>query len=151
MLQIESRAEDTVIEPLHVATVGGHPLRFFRTPLNDGLPDFPWHAVDDLHRCLGLNRDMRRFFLRKLKGAEWGKNVLTVATADGLISVAPNYMAQSTVDALVEDGMAPASARRDFDKASTEAMKKLDLPFTFPSDQWLDWMKAAMNRWESPR
>jgi hypothetical protein len=30
-----------MIEPLHVATVGGHPLRFFRSPLNDGRPDFP--------------------------------------------------------------------------------------------------------------
>jgi hypothetical protein len=30
-----------VIEPLHVAMIGGHSLRFFRTPLNDGRPDLP--------------------------------------------------------------------------------------------------------------
>jgi hypothetical protein len=36
-----------VSKPLHIATIGGHPLRFFRTPINDGKPDMPWHAVGD--------------------------------------------------------------------------------------------------------
>jgi hypothetical protein len=26
------------------------------SPLADGRPDLPWHAVDDLHHCLGLKR-----------------------------------------------------------------------------------------------
>ena len=30
-----------MIKPLHIATVGGQPLRFFKTPLNDGRPDMP--------------------------------------------------------------------------------------------------------------
>lgn len=138
-----------MIEPLHVGTVGGHPLRFFRSPLKDGRPDFPWHVVDDLHQCLGLNRDARRFFLRKLKGAEWGKNVRTIATADGVVTVAPSYVAQGTVDAMVEEGMAPGSVRRDFDRASVDAMRKLGVPAAFGTDTWLRWMKAAMDRWES--
>jgi hypothetical protein len=135
-------------EPLHIATVGGHPLRFFKTPLDDGLPDLVWHAVDDLHQCLGLNRDARRVFLRKLKGAEWGKHTRTIATADGLVTVAPNYIAQGTVDAMIEQGMTPASIRRDYDHAGVEAMRKLGVPFPFPSDEFFAWMKAAMNRWE---
>jgi hypothetical protein len=44
-----------IIAPLHVGIVGGQPLRFFRSPLNDGRPDLPWHAVDDLQQCLRLN------------------------------------------------------------------------------------------------
>jgi hypothetical protein len=34
---------------------------YSRTPLDDGMPDLPWVALDDLHRCLGLNRDERRY------------------------------------------------------------------------------------------
>ena len=69
-----------MIEPIHVATVAGRPLRFFRTPLNDGRPDLPWHCVDDLYRCLGLGRAAQRDLLSRLraKGA-----MQTVATADG--------------------------------------------------------------------
>jgi hypothetical protein len=137
-----------VIEPLHVATVDGQPLRFFRTPLNDGRPDLPWHCVDDLHRCLGLDRNARRAFLRRLQNArEWGKDVRTVATADGLITIAPHYMAQGWVDAMIHEGMAPARVRREYDLAGTDAMKKLGVPFPFGSDEFFAWMKAAMNRW----
>jgi hypothetical protein len=81
--------------PLHVARVGGHQLRFFQSPMNDGCPDFPWHSVDDLHRCLGLNREQRKFFLHKLKAKH--NEVRTVATAEGIITVAPHFMAQGTV------------------------------------------------------
>ena len=48
------------ITPLHIATVGGHPLRFFKTPLNDGRPDLVWHAVDDLQHCLVAPGDKER-------------------------------------------------------------------------------------------
>jgi hypothetical protein len=82
-----------MIQPLHIVTVGGHPLRFFKTPLDDGRSDLVWHAVEDLHRCLKLNRDARRVFLRKLRGAAWGKHVRTIVTADGPITVAPNFIA----------------------------------------------------------
>jgi hypothetical protein len=110
------------IEPLHIATVGGLPLRFFKTPLNDGRPDLAWHAVDDLHRCLGLNREGRKIFLRKLRSKVWGAIVRSITTADGVITA-----------------------------ASSEALKKINIPFAFPSDAFFDWMKAAMNRWEPPK
>ena len=93
-----------MIEPLHVATVGGPPLRFFRTPINDGRPDLPWHAVEDLHRCLGLNRAARKYFLHRLR--EW-KEPRTVATADGLVTIAPHFIAQGTIDANVIYRSAP--------------------------------------------
>jgi hypothetical protein len=135
-----------MIEPLHVATVNGRPLRFFRSPLSDGLPDLPWHAVDDLHCCLGLDRHTRRVFLAKLRSA-WGEPLETVATAGGIVTIAPHFIAQGVIDATVEQGMAPAGVRHEYDRAGAEAMDKLARP-AFGSDAWLAWMKAAVNRWE---
>lgn len=93
-----------MIQPIHTATIGEHQLRFFRRPINDGKPDLPWHAVEDLHRCLGLNRDLRKHFLHRLRA--W-KEPRTVATADGIVTVAPLYMPQGCIDAMVEEGMVP--------------------------------------------
>ena len=137
-----------MITPLHTATISGQPLRFFQTPNDDGLPDLPWHAVDDLQRCLGLNRSARKYFLHTLYSKH--KEVRTVATTDGIVTVAPHFMAQGTVDAMVESKMAPASVRLEYDRAGAEALKKLVPPgLVFLSDAWLGWMKAAMNRWEN--
>jgi hypothetical protein len=35
-----------MIAPIHVAVINCKPLRFFRTPLDDGRPDLPWVAID---------------------------------------------------------------------------------------------------------
>jgi hypothetical protein len=141
-----------MIKPLHVATIGGHPLRFFCTPIDDGRPDLPWHAVDDLHRCLGLNRAARKLFLSKLR--TFWKEPRTVATADGLVTVAPHFMAQGTIDAVVEEGMAPAGVRAEYDLAGSEALKKLIPPPSesgMDADAWLSWLKAATNRWNDAK
>jgi hypothetical protein len=69
-----------------------------------------------------------------------------------IITVAPHFVAQGTIDAMVEEGMVPASVRAEDDLAGSEALKKLIPP---PSESgadanaWLAWMKAAMNRWET--
>jgi hypothetical protein len=137
----------TMISPLHIATVGGQPLRFFRTPLNDGRPDMPWDCVEDLHRCLGLNRAQRKIFLRKLKNSKWPTK--TIAAADGIITIAPHFVAQGTVDMLIEEKMAPPRVRDEYDQAGTEALKKLPQPPAAANPEaWLLWLKAATNRWE---
>jgi hypothetical protein len=135
-----------MINPLHVAQVGESRLRFFRTPLEDGRPDFPWHAVDDLHLCLGLNRELRKIFLRKLRSGQ--QLVRTVPTAEGLVTIAPHYMAQGMIGAVIEAGIAPDSIRASYDAAGGEALKKLCSHLQFPSDAWFGWMKAALNRHE---
>jgi hypothetical protein len=56
-------------EPLHVAEIRGRRLRFSRTPLNDGRPDFPWHVPDDLYRVMKLPRGLRRHFREHVRGA----------------------------------------------------------------------------------
>ena len=137
----------TMISPLHIGSVGGRQLRFFRTPLTDGRPDMPWHCVEDLHRCLGLNREQRKLFLRELKNSNWPTK--TIATADGVITIAPHFVAQGTVDTWIEQGMAPTSVRNEYDKAGAEALKKLPKPPAAANPEaWLLWLKAATNRWE---
>jgi hypothetical protein len=135
---------------LHIATVAGRPLRFFQTPLEDGRPDLVWHAIDDLQQCLGLNREQRKAYQRLLRShtKRWSTIPRTVATADGLVTIAPHFMAQGMVDAMVEERIAPANARRDYDRASAEAQRKIPKPGPFGSDEWFAWMRAAMNRWD---
>jgi hypothetical protein len=112
-----------MIEPLHVATIGGQPLRFFRTPLKDGRPDLPWCCLDDLGRCLGLNRQGRKIFLRALQSkAEWHAIARTVPTADGILTIAPHFMAQGMTGAMIDQGMAAASLLNDYTHASVEAL-----------------------------
>lgn len=134
----------SITEPLHIAQVGGRRFRFFRTPLNDGKPDMPWYAIEDLHQCLRLNRDQRRVLLRRFRA----RFVQAVATAEGIVNIAPHLMAQGTIDAMIEMGLAPASVRADYDLAGSEALQKLCAHLEFPSDAWMAWMKAAMNRHE---
>jgi hypothetical protein len=134
----------TISNSLYIATIGGHQFRFFRPP--DNVPDFPWHAVDDLHRCLGLSRDGRRLFLRKLRSAEWSTTLRTIATADGVVIVAPHYMAQGIIRAMVSEGDAPSNIRDEYDDASAAAIKELVKHIPFASDAWFKWMKAAMHR-----
>src|SRR5262245_58109531 len=109
-----------LVEPLHVATVGSRPLRFFRTPLNDDLPDMPWVAIDDLGRCLGLSRAPRRIHLAVFYRV-WRKAVRTVETPDGRVAIVPHAMARATVEALVDTGRAPVSARDEYVSASAGA------------------------------
>jgi hypothetical protein len=134
-----------MIQPIHTATIGGHPLRFFRTPNDDGKPDMPWHSIDDLHRCLGLNRELRKLFLSKLR--KWG-SIRTVATADGIVTIAPHYMAQGCINAMVEKGIVPPDVRDAYDYEGSVALNKLVAHLPFPSDYFFAWMKAAMNRHE---
>jgi hypothetical protein len=139
-----------MIEPLHIATIGKHQLRFFRTPINDGRPDLPWIAVEDLHCCLGLNRAARKHFLHRLR--EWKEpKPRTVATAGGIITIVPHFMAQGMVDGMVDGDMAPERIRAQYDDASSQALRKLiPGPSQAGADPtaWLLRIKAAMNRWE---
>ena len=132
--------------PLFSATIGGREFRFFAPP--DGGPDLPWHSVDDLGRCLGLERTHRRIMRSKYLAKKWPKGA--VAIGDEIIAIAPHFVAQGTIDGLVEIGRAPASVRLEYDRAGAEALKKLmaPLPFSFGSDAWFGWMKAAMHRHE---
>lgn len=113
--------------PLHTGVINGHPVRFFKKPT--GAPDLPWHAVDDLYRALGLNREIRRDLLRTTQGS-WSTELRTIATADGVVTIAPHPVAQGLIGAMIETGRAPAALEADYIAAGAAALKAMagDLP-----------------------
>jgi hypothetical protein len=133
-----------LIEPVHVGTVGGQPLRFFRSPLADGRPDLPWHSVGDLHDCLGLNRAMRKVVYKKLRKRKLQQRV---ATAHGGAVIAPHVVALALIETLVEIGMAQPAIRAEYARARNQALRKLIPPPLFGS-AWFAWMTTALACWE---
>jgi len=93
--------------PVHIGRINGKPLRFFEGQNARG--EFPWHAVDDLYRCLGLNHHDRQHYLSLLQ-KNWGSEIRTIETISGPVVVAPHFMAQGFVDAIVESRGAPADS-----------------------------------------
>jgi hypothetical protein len=137
----------TVIKPLHVATIRGHQLRFFRTPNNDGRPDLHWHCVDDLWRCMGLSREQRRIMQHKMKEPGPFRNSFrTIATSDGLVTIAPHFIAQVITSTWRETGS--ANIETEYALAGAEALQKLTAHLSFP-EEVLPWTAAALNRHEA--
>ncbi|MFG1359951.1 hypothetical protein [Xanthobacter pseudotagetidis] len=104
---------------LHEAIVNGQRLRLFRPPVEG--PDFPWHGVDDLHECLGLPTDLRRTIMRGLRSQVV---LYTVATADGIVTIAPHFMAAGFIEGAIERGYAPPWADKEYRLSLLAAMKK---------------------------
>ena len=92
--------------PAYTGTVNDKPLRFFKAPLQGA--QLPWHAAADLHHCLSLPRDLRRHFRQSLRSSEWKDDVRTIATHDGIVTIAPHFMAQGLIGAMQEAGRADA-------------------------------------------
>lgn len=113
-----------MIAVLYIGKINGGDVRFFRSPVQG--PDLPWHSIDDLHEALKLPRDLRRHFKRRLQG-EWKKDVRTVATAGGITTIGPHFMAQGLIGSMVEMGIATTKTEVEYAMAGGEAMK-LDMP-----------------------
>ncbi|ABS68670.1 hypothetical protein Xaut_3441 [Xanthobacter versatilis] len=109
-----------MIPVLHEALCNGQRLRLFRPPA-DGT-DFPWHAMDDLHACLGLPAELRRTIMRGIRSQVI---VHTVATADGIVTIAPHFMAYGLIEGAIERGHAPAWAEKEYRLSMVVAMKKM--------------------------
>jgi hypothetical protein len=136
-----------ITKPLHVATIGRSQLRFFRTPNDDGRPDFPWHAVDDLQQCLGLSDIARdRLQTSYWRDAELRKFYRTIACNGELIVIAPHCAAQGMIGAAIEFGVAPSRIRAEYQMAGCEAAKKLTAHLS--DGDALRWAAATMLRHE---
>jgi hypothetical protein len=134
-----------IIQPLHVAIIRGHQLRFYRTPNNDGRPDFPWVCLDDLFRCMSSPRGFRKHFHRQAKSGPFRNDFRTAATPDGIVTIVPHYAAQGITAAWRESDC--ADIEKDYAREGVAAIKKLTAHLVFP-DQVLPWMKAALERHE---
>lgn len=134
-----------ITSPLHVAEINGKKVRFFRTPLKDGKPDFPWHAVNDLASAMGLNSRERKGFLRMLRSGP-GAVVVSIATEGGIAQISPHFMAQGLVEAMVETGHAAKVAEDQYHKAVFDAGKALELVDGRCGS--FEYTLAAFRRWD---
>jgi hypothetical protein len=128
--------------PLHIATIRGRRLRFFKTPRNDGRPDFPWHSLDDLLCVLDLDEASREFSLRKQKRSEFP--VEAVAIDEGIVSIAPHYAALGWIGVISQVWGDPDNVEDAYIKASSEAANLLT--GALGVDSRLNWMLAASAR-----
>ena len=129
-------------EPLHTASIAGQPLRFFKTPWNDGRPDLPWHSVDDLQRILGFGEQDREFCMRTHKKSEFPLKV--IATREGVVSIAPHYAAMGLIGALSESGTDIDDVERAYVGASYKAAKQLT--GALQGIGFMAWALAALDR-----
>ena len=111
-----------LVTPLSTGIINGSSVRFFKAPLPE--PHLPWHAAADLQRALKLPRDLRRHLLRMTQES-WPGALRTVATADGLVTIAPHYLAQGIIGAAIEKGYVPTSIEFEYTRAGAAAMEAL--------------------------
>src|SRR5215470_4825469 len=78
-----------LIQPLHVVTIRGKLLQFYKTPNKDARPDLAWHSFDDLQQVCGLTCEQRRFMAKHFANGPFKADFRTIATTDGLVTIAP--------------------------------------------------------------
>lgn len=105
---------------IHETRVGKSTLRFFRSPLVGA--DFAWVSFDDLLMCLGFSREERRAFRKMLRG-EWGKEVKTVATSEGICTIVPHFMVQGLCSAMIQEGKVSCDFEVAYSKAASDALR----------------------------
>lgn len=111
-----------IISPLSTGTINGEPVRFYKAPGAE--PELPWHAHDDLLRALKLSREKRRYLLRSCQ-AQCPGEMKTIATVDGLVTIAPHPLAQALLGAVAEVDAAFVSVEIEYRFAGVAAMKAL--------------------------
>lgn len=118
---------DAIVQPVFSGSLGGRPLRFFKAPRPG--PHLVWHAVDDLHHCLAMPRDLRRHYRQQLQ-RDYRKDVETIATDQGIDIIAPHWMAQGLIQGLEEVRFAPRGTETAYAMEAGRAQKALfgDLP-----------------------
>lgn len=112
----------TIMAPIHTATISGHEVRFFESP--KACPDLPWHSVDDLFKVCIPSRHDRRFYLRSIQ-RDWGKDIVTIATPTGPVTIAPHFAAQGLLGAMTEVGRIGEEVERAYVDAGIKALDVL--------------------------
>jgi hypothetical protein len=134
-----------LVSALHVATIRGQQLRFYCTPNNDGLPDLPWHCVDDLLLCLGFDQEQRKSILRGFRTGPFPTN--TIATEDGLVTIAPHHVAQTTISAAEKSLRKTTNLYDQYSLEMKEAGEILTAGMSITD--FIYWMVAALKRHEA--
>jgi hypothetical protein len=130
------------VAPLHTGTVNGSPVRFFLSPLQDGLPDFPWSSLDDLICAVGLPDKMRELSASKLQSIS--AEAMTVATTEGLLTIIPHPDAQGLIQAMAKLRGVDAESDYKFEGAAAFCRQLADLT----DKEVMEYSQAAVKRWK---
>lgn len=116
--------------PLLEAEHDGNLLRLFKSPLHvrHNQADMPWHSTDDLRRLAGFPDPDDRNFLYLLR-QDW-REPETIATADGITTIAPHFMAEGIIGAMLKNPdlfsrERVVAVRAFYRRSQTEALKLL--------------------------
>lgn len=131
---------------IHVATVNGVTVRFFRGP-TDG-PDMPWHAHEELLAALALPRDLRRALKAALLRS-WKSACHTIEADGEPVLIAPHFVAQGLIDMAKEVGKGvtttPKVVDREYARAGVAALNALTAHLPAAEDR-IDWVMQAFRR-----
>ncbi|WP_331299202.1 hypothetical protein [Methylobacterium oryzae] len=111
-----------LVSPIYIGTLNAKPLRFFKSPTDE--PQLVWHAWDDLVACASLPRALNEKFQRSLR-RDYPEAIRTVATAEGIVTIAPHWMAQDFINSMIETKRMPASADLAYTMQSVGAWNAL--------------------------
>lgn len=109
---------NALIAPIHIGVLNDRSLRFFKAPLTG--PHLPWHAWDDIVTCIGLPRSLRRHMQKSLR-ADYAQAIKTIATTDGIVTIAPHWMAQGFLGSMIELKQVRSSIEFEYAKQAVDA------------------------------
>jgi hypothetical protein len=129
--------------PLHVSEINNHPVRFFLSPIQDGLPDFPWCCFQDLCAAFGLAEKLKDLSGERL--SKISSEAMSIATHDGILTVIPHPDAQGFVLSMIR--LLGIDAQQDYTNAGVDAFAKQLGEMT--DKQVMSYSQAATERWKS--
>ena len=129
------------VRPLHTGTVNGFPVRFFLSPIHDGRPDFPWSCLADLIAAFGLS-DKLQGLAQRMQAVS--AEAMSVATADGILTVIPHPDAQGFVQSMTK--LLGVDAEEDYKLAGAAAFNKQLTDMT--DKEVMAYSNAAISRWK---
>ncbi|TXN06695.1 hypothetical protein FV222_04845 [Methylobacterium sp. WL103] len=128
-----------VVFPIHIGELNGKLLRFFKAPTDE--PQLVWHAWDDLVACASLPRDLSERFQRSMR-RDYPDGVRTIGTTEGILTIAPHWMALGFIGSMIENKRMPASAELFYTIQSVDAWNALTGDLCRP--QGMDLFLAAL-------
>lgn len=129
--------------PIHVATINGTSVRFFRGPAAG--PDMPWHAHEELLAALALLQSLRRALKTALL-KNWKDACRTVEVDGEPVLIAPHFVAQGYISVAQEVGKdfttTPDLVDREYACAGVAAMNALTAHMPAAEDRFTWAMQA---------
>jgi hypothetical protein len=110
-----------------------------------GAPTFLGIASVIWSNALASNRQARRFMLRAMRKSEFKDAFRDVATPEGIVTIAPHFVAQGTMGAMSECIGNLDDVERGYTRGSLAAYKQITPGLSF-ANGGLEYMVAATNR-----